>query len=391
MNYQFSQRMLHLKESFIREILKVTDKPNIISFAGGLPNPNYFPVEELAQAAAQVMATDGASVLQYSTTEGYQPLRSWIAQRYQTRLGLEVSPDEILITNGSQQGLDLVGKIFLNPEDTVLLESPSYLGAIQAFSFYQPHYCTAPLAEDGVELEPFRQALEHNQPKLFYTVSSFQNPSGVSYSIDKRQAVAKLLQQTDTILVEDDPYGELRFAGTPAPPLKSYLGEQAVLLGSFSKIVSPGVRLGWVCASPPVMEKLIVAKQASDLHSNYLSQRIVYQYLQDNDLESHLGTIRQAYQKQCNLMVSMLDESPLPNISYTKPDGGMFVWLTLPDTMSATALFEEAIQADVAFVPGQPFYVDNGGDNNLRLNFSNADENRIEVGMLRLFEAMQRV
>lgn len=300
---------------------------------------------------------------------------------------MNVDPAEILITNGSQQGLDLLGKIFLDEGDSVLLECPAYLGAIQAFSIFQPRFRTALLEEDGISLEPFEAQLEKGI-KLFYTVSTFQNPSGITYSAEKRRAVAELLERYPTVLVEDDPYGELRFMGEESCPIRCYCGENAVLLGTFSKIVAPGLRLGWIYAPSEIMAKLIIAKQGADLHSNIMAQWILYYYLQENDLDVHIQMIRKAYKKQRDLMVEMLERYCPPEIRFTRPEGGMFLWVTLPEGISSLKLFDKAIKENVAFVPGNAFYVDGSGDNTLRLNFSNADEAMIEEGIKRLGKAI---
>ncbi|MHC4178192.1 MAG: aminotransferase-like domain-containing protein, partial [Planctomycetota bacterium] len=279
MNNMFANRMAKAHKSFVREILKVTADPQVISFAGGLPNPHSFPVKDLAEATAKLLAEDGKNVLQYSTTEGYLPLRQYIAERYSATKGLDVEPDEILITNGSQQGLDLIGKVFLNAGDPVVIERPGYLGAIQAFSLYEPMFVPVPLLEDGIDAEQLEKALDGNEIKLFHAVLNFQNPSGITYSREKRLELAGIFKDRNTIFVEDDPYGELRFAGQNLPSMKNYLRGNIILMGSFSKIVAPGLRLGWICAASDVMEKIVVAKQAADLHSNYLAQRIVHRYL----------------------------------------------------------------------------------------------------------------
>jgi 2-aminoadipate transaminase len=390
MSHLFAKRMKTMEPSFIREILKVTDDPKIISFGGGLPNPKTFPVEPMAEAAGKVFAENGPSALQYSATEGYLPLREFIAARYFKRFGMKVAPAEILITNGSQQGLDLLGKVFLNEGDRVLLERPAYLGAIQAFSIFQPEFLTAPLDEDGVNLAQFEEQLAKGI-KLFYTVSTFQNPSGVSYSPQKRQVVAEILKKQDTIIVEDDPYSELRFKEEEIPPIRCYCRKNAILLGTFSKIVAPGVRMGWIYAPAEIMEKLIIAKQGADLHSNIMAQRIVYQYLQDNDLDEHIEMIRKLYKKQRDLMVAMLERYCPPEVRFTRPEGGMFLWVALPEDVSVLKLFAEAIKENVAFVPGNAFYVDGSGKNTLRLNFSNADEAMIEEGIKRLGKVLGRM
>ncbi|MCB9103210.1 MAG: PLP-dependent aminotransferase family protein [Anaerolineales bacterium] len=388
MAHLFANRLQNTQKSFIREILKVTQDPEVISFAGGLPNPQFFPVEELAAATAKALADHGRQMLQYSTTEGHAPLREFIAARYAAK-GVPVSADEILITNGSQQGLDLIGKVFLNQGDAMIIERPGYLGAIQAFAMYEPEFLPVPLLDDGIDLDSLETTLHHHHPKLFYAVPNFQNPSGVTYSEPVRRATAHLLTRRDTIFVEDNPYGELRFAGNELPSMRNYLGDQTILLGSFSKVVAPGLRLGWICAKPEFMDKFIIAKQATDLHSNYLAQCIVAQFLQDNDLDAHLATIKAAYKKQCDLMVEMMVEHFPEEVTFIRPEGGMFIWVTLPEEMSSLALFEEAARLKVVFVPGRPFYVGDGGDNTLRLNFSNCDEARIETGIAHLAEAMK--
>lgn len=385
----FANRVRHTEPSFIREILKVTKKPDVISFAGGLPNPAFFPTQALAGAATAVLKEDGQRVLQYSTSEGYLPLREFIAERYWTRFQLRVSPDEILITNGSQQGFDLIGKVFLDPGDRIAIESPGYLGAIQAFSMYEPRLCSIPVYEDGIDLEAMAQTLARHSLKLFYTVPNFQNPSGITYSQQKRVELAALLKQHDIMLVEDDPYGELRFDGDDLPSIQCHLNGQVLMLGSFSKIVSPGMRLGWICAPADVMAKLIIVKQATDLHSNYFAQRVVYQYLQTHDLDSHIETIRQAYQTQRDAMIAMVHRAFPSDVEMTIPAGGMFLWLTLPERVSALQLFEIAADMNVAFVPGTAFHIDGQGDNSLRLNFSNSSVEQIEHGMLRLAQALE--
>jgi len=386
----FADRMAKTHKSFIREILKVTQDSKVISFAGGLPNPKLFPVKELADACLKVLHQDGENVLQYSTSEGYLPLREYIAERYFVKRGLQVSSDEILITTGSQQGLDLIGKVFLNKGDRIVIERPGYLGAIQAFGIFEPEFVPISLLDDGIDTDLLEKALNADKTKLFHTVINFQNPSGVTYSRQKREKLADIIENHDTVLVEDNPYGELRFMGEDLPSMKSCLPDSTIVLGSFSKVVTPGLRLGWICAAPDVMEKLIVAKQSSDLHSNYLSQRAVYQYLIDNDLDEHILNIRKVYKKQRDLMVSMIETHFPQEIKCTKPEGGMFLWVTLPEELSSLQLFKLATEENVAFVPGKAFYVDGGGSNTLRLNFSNSDEEKIEEGIKRLAKVLKR-
>jgi 2-aminoadipate transaminase len=384
----FADRMFAVHKSFIREILKVTDDPEIISFAGGLPNPRLFPVRELSEAAKKVLDEYGPSVLQYSITEGHLPLREYVSRRYAKR-GVNVSPEEILIINGSQQGLDLAGKIFLNKGDEVLVERPTYLAALQSFGMYEPVFNSVTLEEDGPDLRSLEDALKGKASKIFYTVPNFQNPTGISYSREKRQGVADLLTGKDTFFIEDDPYGELRFKGQDEPSMKNFLGDKAILLGSFSKIVSPGVRLGWICAQEEIMEKLIVVKQASDLHSGCLSQRVVYQFLMDNEIDDHITRIREAYGAQRDLMLKVIEETFPEGVKYTKPEGGMFLWVTLPAGFSSLELFHRAIEEKVAFVPGQAFFADGSGGNTMRLNFSNSDPERIVEGITRLSKSVK--
>ena len=389
MNTLFAERMKSVHKSFIREILKVTEDSSIISFAGGLPNPKSFPVKEIKKAASKVLSENGEEALQYSTTEGYRPLREYIAKRY-FKDGLKVDADEILITNGSQQGIDLVSKVFLNKGDKVLVENPTYLAAIQSFGLFEPQFMSVPLLEDGVDIDSLQKILDENKIKMFYSVTNFQNPTGITYSREKRQKLAEILKNEDTIFVEDNPYGEIRFLGEDIPPVNAYL-ENSILFGSFSKVVSPGMRLGWIVANEEIMEKIIIAKQASDLHSNYFTQRVVYQYLIDNKIDKHIEKIKEMYRNQRNLMVSMIEKYFPENVEYTKPEGGMFLWVTLPEGLSSMDLFELAINENVAFVPGQAFYVDGRGNNSLRLNFSNSNEKQIEEGIKRLGNAINEL
>ena len=389
MSNLFAERMKNVHKSFIREILKVTEDKNIISFAGGLPNPKSFPVGEIGEAVSEVLSQNGDEILQYSTTEGYLPLREYIAERY-SKKGLKVSADEILITNGSQQGIDLVSKVFLNKGDKVLVENPTYLAAIQSFGLFEPQFISVPLLEDGVDIDSLQRILDENKIKMFYSVTNFQNPTGITYSKEKRRKLAEILKNEDTVFVEDNPYGEIRFLGKDIPPVKAYL-EDSVLFGSFSKIVSPGMRLGWIAANEEIMEKIIIAKQASDLHSNYFTQRAVYQYLTHNNIDEHIEKIKEMYRNQRNMMVSMIEKYFPENVEYTKPEGGMFLWVTLPEGLSSMDLFELAIKENVAFVPGQAFFVDGSGINSLRLNFSNSDEEQIEEGIKRLGDAIKKL
>lgn len=376
---QFSERVSHIPKSFLREILKVTAQPDIISFAGGLPNPSSFPIDAIKQAAVKVLENDGSRALQYAPSEGYLPLREWIASRYQKK-GVNVSVDEILITNGSQQGLDLIAKIFIDKGDTIVMERPTYLGAIQAFSAYQPNFVSVDLLDDGVETGALSSALQSN-PKLFYAIPNFQNPTGISYSRNTREEVAAYINQSSTLLVEDDPYGDISFNDGDYSPIKKYVGHNGILLGSFSKVISPGMRMGWIVAHPQIIEKLLIAKQAADLHSNFLSQRIIYQYLLDNDFEQHVRKICMLYRNQKNHMVAMMERYLPEEIKFVNPNGGMFLWITLPSHISSQYLLDLAIRQNLVFVPGSVFYLDTKTNSTLRVNYSNSNFEDIEKGI----------
>ena len=384
MDANFSGRMGNIKKSFIREILKAIDKPGMISFAGGLPNPISFPIEDIKNATSKVLDADGENVLQYSTAEGYLPLRKIIAQRYKKRFDINISPEEVLITNGSQQALDLMGKVFLDKGDGVVTERPAYLGMIQAMSVFEPKFYEARLNPDGIDTQMLFDILKQYDPKLFYSVPNFQNPTGITYSGEIRQQSADIITGTRTVLIEDDPYGELRFIGKDEVSFKKLVPENTVTLGSFSKIVSPGMRLGWVVAPPEIMDKLITVKQASDLHSNYFTQRVVCQYLMDNDIDEHIAKIKALYKGQRDLMVEMIANHFPKEVHTTKPEGGMFLWATLPERISSLKVFEKAYEQGVAFVPGNPFFACDEMNNTFRLNYSNSDKDAIEKGIRKI-------
>jgi len=389
-NTQFADRVSDVPKSFIREILKVAISPNIISFAGGLPNRDLFPVQELRDAANRVFDNDAADSLQYSNTEGYLPLRQFISQRYKDIKGLEIDPNNILITTGSQQGLDLLGKVFLNEKDRVILEKPGYLGAIQLFSIYKARFSPVTLHDDGLDIKELESASRLRNTKLMYTVPNFQNPTGITYSNEKRQQVAEILRGKPLMLIEDDPYGELRYSGQHQSSFMHYLPEQTILLGSFSKTVVPSFRTGWIVAPDQIMEKLIIAKQASDLHTNFFTQKLLYDYLSNNDLNKHIEKIKDVYGRQCLAMIEAIKKYFPADVKYTLPEGGMFLWVTLPEGVSSMDLFQKAVEKDVAFVPGDPFYTElDKTINTLRLNFSCVDEVTIEKGIKNLGQTIK--
>ena len=380
----FADRMNNVPKSFIREILKVIDDPEIISFAGGLPNKELFPIDEIRNASNYQFEFYGSEVLQYSTTEGYLPLREFIAERYNKNKGLNISADNVLITHGSQQALDLIGKVFLNDNDPVAIEEPGYLGAIQCLSVFSKKFVPITLDEDGLNCNELRTACEQFSPKIIYTVPNFQNPTGISYSIEKRETIVNILKKHRTFIIEDDPYGELRYEGKEADSFGKLLPNQTILLSSFSKIIAPGFRIGWLIAPDNIMDKLVIAKQAADLHSNYVGQRIIYQYLKDTDLDKHISDIKKTYNSQRVAMIESIEKFFPKSVKYTKPVGGMFLWVTLPNNIAATELLNHSIKQKVAFVPGDPFYVGKSNVNTLRLNFSCSDENTIKEGIKRL-------
>lgn len=384
-----AERMQGVPRSFIREILKVSLDPAIISFAGGLPNAAFFPVKEIQKATEKVFAKYGGSVLQYSKSEGDEQLRGLIAARYQEKKGLSISPENIIITNGSQQGLDLIGKVLLNRGDNVLIEEPGYLGAIQSLSLFQAHFLPVPMTDDGLDIAALAGVVRQSQVKMLYTVPAFQNPSGITYTDSNKDQVAACAREHRFVVVEDDPYSELRFAGEPGKSFAHFLPEQTVLLGSFSKIVSPGFRLGWIAAPAWLQEKLLIAKQAADLHTSSFAQKIMAEFLSDNNLDEHIAKITEAYGNQCRAMQSSLGRHFPKSIGFTKPEGGMFLWGRLPEGMDSMELFQTAVQEKVVFVPGNPFYTGNGPTSTFRFSFSCVDTATIEEGVKRMAKALE--
>lgn len=377
----FSTRIQQIGPSCIREILKATENRKVISFAGGLPNPKTFPVDALQEIAYRLLRDHGASILQYSTTEGYAPLRRLVAERLLKPRGLSASADEILITNGSQQALDLIGKVFLNPGDDVLLESPSYLSAIQSFALYQPAFHTVPTDDEGIRVDALDTMLKNRSCKMLYTIPTFQNPTGLCYSPARRKALTELLYRQPLTFVEDDPYRELRFTGEPAECIVRPDHPCALITSSFSKLLSPGLRLGWMYAPEKMMNKLVLAKQASDLCTGMFTQRILYEWLLQIDLDDRIRLLCMTYRVQRDAMIRAIRKHFPDGISFTQPDGGMFIWVTLPRYMSATDLLRRTVTRGVVFAPGASFYADREIDYTMRLNFSHSDEEQIEEGI----------
>jgi 2-aminoadipate transaminase len=396
--YRYAQRTQRMSSSAIREILKMTQMPGIISFAGGLPAPEVFPVKEIQKASDVVLSEVGAQALQYYPTEGYIPLREMIV-RNSARYGLNIDIENVLITSGSQQALDLLGKVFINRGDRILVESPTYLGALQAWNAYGPEYVAIPFDGDGMRVDTVEDALRMG-PKFIYVLPNFQNPTGVTLSLERRKALIELADRYGVPLVEDDPYGQLRYEGEHIPPVvvldgkyrnhlsQSYHGN-VIYMSTFSKIMAPGLRLAWVTAPAEVIRKLVQAKQGADLHTPTFNQMVAYETAKGGFLEQHIQTIRDTYGKRRLVMLEALAAQFPSGVSWTRPQGGMFLWITLPSGMDAAKLLPKAIEKKVAFVPGGPFHANGGGENTMRLNFSNAQPDLIREGIARLGQVLK--
>jgi 2-aminoadipate transaminase len=384
--------------SAIRELLKLTQIPGIISFAGGLPAPEVFPVEEFKKACDIVLSEVGSQALQYGTTEGYLPLRELIA-RHSCRYGIKVDSENIQITTGSQQALDLLGKLLINPGDRVLVEAPTYLGALQAWNAYEPEYITVPSDEHGMQTEALESALRYG-PKFIYVLPNFQNPTGATLSLERRKQLIALADQYGVPIVEDDPYGQLRYEGDHLPPVLvlddeyqdngrvNYHGN-VIYLSTFSKTLAPGIRLAWIVAPPEVIKKIVQGKQGADLHTSTFTQIVSYEVAKGGFLDEHVRTIRRVYGERRDVMLKAMEDNFPEGVTWTHPLGGMFLWVSLPEGIDARDLVEKAIQLKVAYVPGAPFFPNGGGENTLRLNFSNANPEMIEEGITRLGKVFQ--
>lgn len=370
--------------SFVRGILKAAADPSVISFAGGLPNPVSFPQEALLASMERIVKTYGSKVFQYSITAGLPELRQYIAGRYNRKFGLRLTLDNVLITTGSQQALDLIAKVLLDKGDGVIVEKPTYLAAIQAFSLNQPVFYPVDLTEEGLDLAQLEEALGHGV-KFIYAIPEFQNPTGLTYSAENRTRIYELLKDRDVVLIEDDPYGELRFEGEHLPYIGAGRLPNSLLLGTFSKTVTPGMRTGFIISeNTELLRYLSIAKEASDLHTNIFSQYLIWDYLANNDLDAHIAKIRTLYQKQARAMMDAMDRYFPATVRYTRPQGGMFLWVTLPEGVSAMSVFPKALEKKVAFVPGDPFYIHAENANTMRLNYTNADCGTIGEGIRRL-------
>lgn len=390
MAIKFAKRMDGLKGSEIRELLKLTEKPEVISFAGGLPAPELFPVEEMKEISRLVLEESGKEALQYTTTEGFGPLREQIAERMNRKLKTDISKDDLIITSGSQQGLDFAGKIFLNEGDVVLVESPSYLGALNAFKSYCPTFIEVPTDNNGMIIEELEKILESTENvKMIYVIPDFQNPTGKTWSMERRNKFMDVINKFEIPVVEDNPYGELRFEGELLPSLKSMDEKGLVIfLGSFSKIFCPGYRIGWVCASPQILSKFVFVKQGADLQASTISQREVSKFIEVYDLDAHVEKIKTVYKKRRDLMLSTIKEYFPEGIEYTHPEGGLFTWIELPSHLDARKIMEKCLENNVAYVPGGSFFPNGGKENTFRLNYSNMPDEKIVEGVKRLAEAL---
>jgi len=378
-----------MENSAIREILKVTEQPDVISFAGGLPAPELFPLSDIRESYDQVLGAGDPSVLQYGTTEGYLPLREEIAAQMRAK-GIKTEADNIFLTNGSQQGLDLIAKLFLNPGDVVLLQNPSYLGAIQTFRSYQANFRVILTNEGGIDLSDLESSIKQHHPKLIYLAPTYQNPTGTTLTVKERRAIAQLASQYEIPVIEDDPYGELRYEGPALPPIKSFASEDEVIyLGTFSKTLAPGLRLGWIVGGQKLIAKLIVAKQGTDLHTSTLLQRATHYYLTHFNATEHVEKIRRTYKMRRDLMLQELKVAFPTVVKWTEPTGGMFIWLTLPESYDTDKLLPRAAAAKVAYVPGIHFFAQGGSSSSMRLNFSNPSPEQIRQGINRLADILK--
>jgi 2-aminoadipate transaminase len=387
----YASRVGHMTSSIIRELLKLTMQPDIISFAGGLPAPEMFPVREFGEACTYVLQHEGAQALQYGPSEGYGPLREFLVERM-NKYGVPAEADNILITNGSQQGLDLIGRIFVDSTVVVCTERPTYLGALQAWNAYEANYCTVPLDDDGMIVDELEATIQRCRPKFIYVLPNFHNPAGVSLSEERRHKLAEVALKHDVFIVEDDPYGELRFEGEDLTPVVTLARDRTLYIGTFSKTLAPGIRLGWVAAPKVVISKLVQAKQGADLHTSTFVQVVANDICQRGILRQHVKHIRATYKERRDTMLDAMAEFFPEEVKWFRPQGGLFLWATTPPKVDTVALFKEAVAEKVAYVPGDPFYPgeDLEGRRHMRLNFSFSKPEVIVEGIRRLGTALKR-
>ncbi|MDD3916654.1 MAG: PLP-dependent aminotransferase family protein [Synergistaceae bacterium] len=391
MNPQFARRMTRFQESDLTPILRLAANPEVISFAGGLPAPELFPVEDLKKVAVKVLDANGRRALQYSATEGHPPLREKIAARTNRNLKTSLTAGNVVITTGSQQSLDILAKMYIDEGDCILCESPTYLGALSAFNSCLPAYREVATDGEGMIIADLEKALaSEKRAKMIYVIPDFQNPSGKTWSLERRKAFLDTVSKYDILVVEDNPYGELRFEGTTPPSLKSMdTRGQVVMLGTFSKIFCPGVRVAWVCGEPAFLESFCNLKQAADLHTSTISQYEIDAYLSDYDIEEHIKKLISVYRERRDLMIRTMDASFPKEVVFTRPEGGLFTWAEMPEHVNARDLFLKALEKKVAFVPGGAFFPNGGHENTMRLNYSNMPPERIVEGIERLGAAIR--
>ena len=391
----FSKRATRFRFSEIRELLKITQIPGMISFAGGLPNPLAFPVEIIHECVEKIFKEDIEQALQYGSTEGLTQLRGVLANRMKKNYHIDCELHDVMITSGAQQALSLVALCFLDPGDTYLTTVPAYLGAIQAFQAYEANCESIPMNDEGIDTDSLRRNLKRLHrtgiiPKFIYTVPTFQNPSGETMSLSHRKELLDIASEYDFLIIEDDPYGELIFEGSSVQPIKSYdTRGRVVYISTFSKILAPGFRLGWIIASKVILDKMIQGKKAADLCTNVFSQYVAYEYIKGGYLDKHVERIKELYKNKRDVMLEALKEYFPSEVKWTMPKGGMFIWITLPKSIDTRLMFQKAIARKVAYVVGEAFYPEGGDYNSMRLNFSYSEDKQIKEGIKRLAEVIQ--
>lgn len=391
MAVKYAKRMDLFKKSELGEILKLIEEPDIISFAGGLPASELFPVEEMKKVSVKVLDENGEEALQYSGSQGYLPLRNHIAKRMNEKGKTNVKAEDILVTSGSQQALDFAGNVFLDEGDIVLCESPSYLGALNAFKGYKPRIMEVPTDKEGMITEELEKMLKENaKVKFIYVIPDFQNPTGITWSLDRRKKFMEVVNKYEIPVIEDNPYGELRYEGEFLPALKSFDTKGLVIyLGTFSKIFCPGYRLGWTCASKDILQKFITCKENSDLQTSTIGQRELSKYIDDYDLDEHVEKIKSTYKKRRDLMLDCMEKEFPEGVSFTHPHGGLFTWVKLPEKLNAQDLMKKCVENKVAYVPGGFFFPEGNKENYFRLNYSSSKEEKIVEGIKRLGDVLK--
>jgi 2-aminoadipate transaminase len=378
----------NLEASIIREILKIAAKPGVISFGGGLPAAEVFPLKELSRIASEVIDKYESNALQYSLSQGLVPFRELLAKR-ETEQGAPTTPGNILVTCGAQQAIELLARTFIDPGDYVLTENPTYLGALQVFNYYRARYCTVEMDHDGMLVDQLEDRIKKYKPKLIYTVSNFQNPTGITMSLERRKGLLEIAAKYNLPIIDDNPYGEIRFTGDPLPTLKSLGGDGVVALRTYSKTLAPGLRVGWMNAAASMIRMFEKVRQCVDLHTSTFGQYLCYEFTAQGLLEPQVERVKENYRAKREAMLKALEESFPEGITWTRPEGGMFLWLTLPETLSAKDLLPAAIDRGVAYVYGSPFYPNDGGENTMRLNYSSATLENIAVGIKRLGDLLK--